>query len=231
MDRTALEAFLREGLSLAEIGRRVGRHEATVPYWLGKHGLNAAHAANGPKGPIGRERLLAFVDAGLSVAQIAAEVQRSRSTVRHWLKEYGLQTHWAARRRTLAAGERRMMLRCARHGVVEFSRMTGGGFRCTQCRSEAVSRRRRKVKRILVEEAGGRCARCGYDRCISALEFHHMDPAEKRFSLSSRGVARSLEKARAEAAKCVLLCGNCHAEVEAGLVSLGARADHCRTMT
>ena len=61
---------------------------------------------------------------------------------------------------------------------------------------------------------------CGYDRCVGALEFHHLVPAEKRFSLSHRGVARSLEKARAEASKCVLLCANRHAEVEAGLVSL-----------
>jgi 5-methylcytosine-specific restriction endonuclease McrA len=73
------------------------------------------------------------------------------------------------------------------------------------------------VKRILVAEAGGACQLCGYDRCIAALEFHHRDPREKSFALSQRGVARSLEKARAEAAKCVLLCANCHSEVEAGI--------------
>jgi hypothetical protein len=73
---------------------------------------------------------------------------------------------------------------------------------------------------MLVDEAGGACQLCGYDRCIAALEFHHRDPAEKSFSLSHRGVARSLAKARAEAAKCILLCANCHAEVEAGMRSL-----------
>ena len=54
----------------------------------------------------------------------------------------------------------------------------------------------------------------------AALEFHHVDPAEKRFALSARGghaVARAL---RAEARKCVLLCSNCHAEVESGVVAL-----------
>ena len=43
-----------------------------------------------------------------------------------------------------------------------------------------------------------------------------MDPATKAFALSSEGVTRSLDSAREEAAKCVLLCANCHAEVEAG---------------
>jgi len=85
--------------------------------------------------------------------------------------------------------------------------------------SDAVSRRRREVKRILVEEAGGGCALCGYDRCVSALSFHHLEPATKSFELSRRGVTRSIERARAEARKCVLLCANCHAEVEAGLAS------------
>ena len=70
---------------------------------------------------------------------------------------------------------------------------------------------------MLVEEAGGRCALCGYARCIGALHFHHVDPQTKSFGLSSRGFARSLAAARREAAKCVLLCANCHAEVESGV--------------
>jgi hypothetical protein len=51
---------------------------------------------------------------------------------------------------------------------------------------------------------------------MSGLHFHHVDPTQKAFSLARQGVTRSLESARAEAAKCVLLCSNCHAEVEAG---------------
>jgi hypothetical protein len=104
--------------------------------------------------------------------------------------------------------------------VTEFLRRQAGGHRCLKCRSEEVARRLRLVKRILVEEAGGACEACGYDRCMAALEFHHRDPAEKSFALSHRGVARSLAKARAEAAKCVLLCSVCHIEVEAGVRSL-----------
>jgi hypothetical protein len=53
-----------------------------------------------------------------------------------------------------------------------------------------------------------------------ALEFHHLDPAEKQFGLAQRGMGRSIARLRAEARKCVLLCSNCHAEVEAGLSSI-----------
>src|SRR5277367_3562992 len=43
MDRASLEQLLGDGLSLAEIGRRVDLHEATVGYWVKKHGLQAVN--------------------------------------------------------------------------------------------------------------------------------------------------------------------------------------------
>jgi hypothetical protein len=81
------------------------------------------------------------------------------------------------------------------------------------------------VKEILVDEAGGECAACGYRACIGVLQFHHVDPATKRFHLGREGVSRSLDDARAEARKCVLLCANCHTEVELGLRVLPVTSD------
>jgi hypothetical protein len=82
---------------------------------------------------------------------------------------------------------------------------------------EAVTRRHQKVKRILVAEAGGRCAVCGYDRCMVNLHFHHVDPSRKAFAVSI-STGKSLAAYRAEAQKCVLVCANCHGEIEAGLI-------------
>jgi len=222
MDRGSLEQLLGQGLSLAEIGRRVGLHEATVSYWLKKYGLQAVHRSkHAAKGPLKHADLAPLVAAGLSTAQIAEKVGRSKTTVRHWLREHGLTTQWSGRREASAERREVLLLKCRRHGLTRFSLRRAGGYRCNKwcnkCRAEAVSRRRRKVKRLLVDEAGGACRLCGYDRCVAALEFHHVVPAEKRFSLSHRGVARSLAAARAEASRCVLLCANCHAEVEAGV--------------
>ena len=56
--------LLGQGLSLAEIGRRVGRHEATVAYWLKKHGLRPVHRErHAPRGGLEREQLERLVDA------------------------------------------------------------------------------------------------------------------------------------------------------------------------
>jgi 5-methylcytosine-specific restriction endonuclease McrA len=95
-----------------------------------------------------------------------------------------------------------------------------GYYRCKKCRMERVSEWRRRTKRRLLQTAGGACVLCGYDTYPGALQFHHIEPAEKKFSISREGVTRSFAELRAEAAKCVLLCANCHAEVEGGYTAL-----------
>lgn len=72
------------------------------------------------------------------------------------------------------------------------------------------------MKRILVDEAGGRCAICGYADCIASLHFHHVDPTTKSFAVNAAH-GKSLATFQAEAAKCVLICANCHGEVETGI--------------
>ena len=68
-----------------------------------------------------------------------------------------------------------------------------------------------------MEEAGGSCAICGYARAAVNLHFHHVDPTQKRFSITS-ATGKAIATLRAEAAKCVLVCANCHGEIEAGLI-------------
>lgn len=69
----------------------------------------------------------------------------------------------------------------------------------------------RNKKRHLILYFGGVCARCGYSKCIAALEFHHRDRSKKDFSISSK-IHWPMLKLIAEAQKCELLCANCHAE-------------------
>jgi excisionase family DNA binding protein len=222
MDAGVLEAYLRDGLSLEKIGELTGRHSSTVGYWVKQHGLAAVNRdRHAPRGGIDRDLLAALVDAGMTTRQIAERLGFSQSTVRHWLRRHGLRTLRA--RRKDSHGERgideaRRAMQCARHGTTEFWLDGRGIYGCLRCRSEAVARRRRRIKDILVSEAGGRCSICGYDRYVGALQFHHRDPADKRFGVGERGLTRSIAVVRAEAAKCVLLCANCHAEVEGGIV-------------
>lgn len=225
MDRVQLAQMLDDGWSYERIGRAVGLDPSTVSYWACKHGLRSAHTArHRARGGLPRHELEAKVRARASSREIAAAFGVSQATVRHWLRQYDLSTLAAElrreRRRARHANEPDVEMTCRHHGRTTFRLDNRGSYRCLRCRSGWVSARRRRVKEILVAEAGGKCALCGYDRHVAALHFHHRDPATKRFSLAERGFTRSLEAARAEAAKCILLCGNCHAAVEAGVLSL-----------
>lgn len=83
---------------------------------------------------------------------------------------------------------------------------------------KAVKGRRKRLKELAIEYKGGGCQICGYNRCVNALDFHHLDPLMKDFGLSVRGLTRSWEKIKQELDKCILVCANCHREVHAGLI-------------
>jgi transposase-like protein len=227
MEAAWLQTRLESGRSIESIARESGKAASTVAYWVNKHGLMSHHAArHAPKGAIEEGELRTLVERGLSIRQIAAKLDRSPATIQHWLRTHGLKTQPS--RYSLREGPKpgQIIRDCREHGWAEFV-LTGaeGRYRCKRCNAEAVAARRRRIKEILVEEAGGGCLLCGFRDYIGALQFHHRDPAEKAFSLSRQGVTRSLSAARVEAAKCVLLCANCHAMVEAGLLSIPACAD------
>jgi hypothetical protein len=226
MDKEFLEKCLADGLSLSQIGRLVGKSAGTVGYHVKKHGFTANGAEKyAPLGAIVEEVLEIMVDDELTLDEMAEELECSVSTIRHWLAKYGLKPTGGGRRSKRTDGPRFARFDCRKHGRTEFVLEGRGYYRCKQCRGEAVARRRRVVKQTLVLEAGGSCVLCGYDRCTAALEFHHLDPSKKSFSLSLRGVTKSIERIRQEAAKCVLLCANCHAEVEVGFVALPETSD------
>jgi hypothetical protein len=67
---------------------------------------------------------------------------------------------------------------------------------------------------------GGKCRVCGYKKYVGALDFHHINPNLKSFALSVKGLCYSWDKILEEARKCVVLCKNCHAEVENKIVEL-----------
>src|SRR5437588_1498681 len=184
MEREFLEAQLAAGRSLEQIGALVRKHPSTVGYWLKKHGLVAAnHEKNAPKGTIDPNELRQLVALGLTRAELAAKLEISRTTVSYWLRKLRLrtkrgilivETHVARE-----AGLQTLRRYCRVHGLGAFSLTGRGRYECVQCKTDAVARRRRRVKQILVRESGGCCRRCGFAEHQAALQFHHVDPATK----------------------------------------------------
>jgi len=82
-------------------------------------------------------------------------------------------------------------------------------------KTKAVIKAQKRKKLHAVIMFGGKCQICGYDRCINALEFHHLDKNTKDEKPSYIILRRSWEKVKKELDKCILVCANCHREIHA----------------
>lgn len=76
-----------------------------------------------------------------------------------------------------------------------------------------VKEHRKRVKEELIAYKGGKCEICGYDKCIAALDFHHINPEEKDFAISNSNIYKNIEALKQEVDKCMLVCANCHREL------------------
>ena len=74
-------------------------------------------------------------------------------------------------------------------------------------------------KSQIVYVMGEKCVCCGYNKCHSALELHHLNPQEKDFTISDN-VNKAWEKVKIELSKTILVCANCHREIHAGLIDV-----------
>lgn len=91
---------------------------------------------------------------------------------------------------------------------------------CKVCHNKNTIERGRRNRRIYIEYLGGKCVKCNYDKCDSALEFHHRDQSKKdlRFNYIRYW---GFEKAKKELNKCDLVCSNCHREIHYDIVYNG----------
>lgn len=90
---------------------------------------------------------------------------------------------------------------------------------CKICTNEEAIGRQRRLKRQAIEYKGGHCQVCGYDQCNAAMEFHHLDKTAKVMGIG-KNRSTTFSKIKPELDKTILLCSNCHRELEAGIFSL-----------
>ena len=89
---------------------------------------------------------------------------------------------------------------------------------CCDCMPDGVQLTRGDFLARIKLLRGGKCIRCGYNKCLKALEFHHLDPTQKDFTISNDHF--KLKEAVEESKKCILLCSNCHKEFHDNLWDL-----------
>ena len=101
-------------------------------------------------------------------------------------------------------------------------RLTDEELKSNSVKSVVDWRKRTKIR--LVDCKGGKCVKCGYNKSVKALEFHHLNPNEKDFTIS--GKSWSFERLKNEVDKCILVCSNCHIEIHEEIQNMKNKTDH-----
>lgn len=86
-------------------------------------------------------------------------------------------------------------------------------YECVPKIPKSGAENRKIIKKWAIEYKGGKCYKCGYNKCIEALEFHHLNPNEKDFIISDRNLILDWNIIKKELDKCELVCANCHREI------------------
>lgn len=161
-----------------------------------------------------RQLLIHYVDKGLSTYQIADQLSVSQTKVRYWLSKYNLKTSKKKKSDFDKDGLRQCDSCNQLLPLDNYYRRTKGDYHnvCKSCFNKSTVERQRRLKKQAVDYKGGRCESCGYDKCIAALEFHHVDPTQKDFTISRHKNKSLNQEMKFELDKCILLCANCHAE-------------------
>ncbi len=147
---------------------------------------------------IDEKELIRLYESGLSNVKIGKVLNCHNTTVGRILKKLGLHK----------PKEKIQHKTCA---ICENEIKNNSKNRST-CGACAIRIRRYKIKAKAIEYKGGCCQQCGYNKSFSGLEFHHLNPKEKDFSIG-RSMNKSWGVLIKELDKCVLLCSNCHSEI------------------
>jgi hypothetical protein len=156
---------------------------------------------------------------GLSIRKIAGELKTSPTNIRYWLKKFNIKT--VSRSET---SDYRYCPRCETEKLkTEFyNRRNGKGnsVYCKTCTHDQTIERQKKFKQQCIDYKGGKCVSCGYKKCNNVLEFHHLDPSKKEFSIAHVRLTSFNDEVKKELDNCALVCANCHREIHAGFLDL-----------
>ena len=167
-----------------------------------------------------KDKIIELRNEGKSYDEIKKELSISKSTIGYHCKRHGLNN--IGKINNVDIEELRKY--CETHTIKETSEKFNVSISTVKrykdkdknysekkTNSQNVIEWRRRVKIKLVEYKGGECEKCGYNKCIISLEFHHLNPEEKDFTIS--GKTNSFDKLKNEVDKCILVCRNCHGEI------------------
>ena len=161
-----------------------------------------------------KSKLELLIEEGLTTKSIAENMNTSQTSIMYWLNKFNLSTR---KNNDIIKWCPRCKNKKNRTEFYNRRNQLGSSAYCVDCTNKQTTERNRKAKILAVEYKGCRCEKCGYNKCIAALDFHHIDPTIKKFEIGGKKFIKLNKKITDELDKCSLLCANCHRESHASI--------------
>ena len=219
--RTKYEDLISLGYTTRQISQDTNIPLSTVKRQLKILGLKTIHSIQ----PIviDKNDLELLISQGLSTYAIADKFNVSQTTIRYWLKKYKLKSEVFTNRMIEIKMGLKTCPQCKLQLKIEnnFYKSKSGKIHswCKKCNNKITYDKQKLIKIKAIEYKGGKCIICGYSKYVGALDFHHLNPEDKDFDISSLR-SYTWEIIKNELDKCVCVCRNCHSEIHGGKLSV-----------
>jgi hypothetical protein len=163
-------------------------------------------------------KLLEMIESGMSMNDIAKKEQKSLTTIRYWCNKFDIKS-----KHTSFKNSKSKSHNCLSCGETDPSKFNGHKkSKCIKCHTPQTYPKlkewRKNTKLKLVEGFGFTCSCCGLIDSPVVYDFHHLNPNEKDFTLSSN--VKSWNVLVNEAKKCIMVCSHCHRKIHLSLVEV-----------
>jgi predicted transcriptional regulator len=222
--RSVYEALISKRYTSLQIANELGTSASSVKRHLILLGLKTVYkdSINIPK-----EKIEELINQHLSTTEIANILHCSQTTIIYWIRKFGLKSdstyvnHNRINKEQIESGVKTCPQCKETLKLDKFYIQKNGEIHCwcKKCNDRIALQRQKDIKQKSVEYKGGKCNICGYNRYNGSLDFHHMDPSKKEFSISQLRTY-DWEKIKLELDKCICVCRNCHGEIHGGIIKL-----------
>lgn len=163
-----------------------------------------------------------FIENKISTTLMAKELNVSISTVRYYLNKYNLKSNIKRGKRTAYFENCKVCSKVTENGKMYCSSSCKSKqhFKDNKDKYSNSNHLIKVFKLAALDYCGKACKHCGYNKNPESLAFHHVDPSQKDYQVSSFKRSKLNDNDRKELDKCITLCHNCHAIVHDNIEKL-----------
>ena len=229
MDKLDLQIreLLDKQYSVRQIEKEISRARSTIIGRIKKNKWEYTHPNRNKSNPcnLNKLQLEQYCNDGLTIREMANELNVVYSTVRAYLNKYNLKTSYMRGKTKATLYRKKYNYYCKTCGCTDSTMFyPNQKYRCKKCVNQRTIEVGRETAVKIRTYYGNKCLICGYNKYQCSLDLHHIDPNTKDINYSNIRYWK-WERILKELEKCILVCRNCHQAIHCNELEYNFKAD------